>query len=35
MSVEFPITTLIIVATPDTGVIHVLSAGLSRQIPAM
>jgi threonine/homoserine/homoserine lactone efflux protein len=35
MSIEFLITTLIIVATPGTGAIHVLSAGLSRQITAM
>ena len=30
MSIEFLITTLIIVATPGTGVIYTLAAGLSR-----
>jgi threonine/homoserine/homoserine lactone efflux protein len=30
MSIEFLITTLVIVATPGTGAIYVLSAGLSR-----
>ena len=30
MSIEFLITTLIVVATPGTGVIYTLSAGLSR-----
>ena len=30
MSIEFLVTTLIVVATPGTGVIYTLSAGLSR-----
>ncbi len=30
MSVEFLVTTLIIVATPGTGVLYTLAAGLSR-----
>lgn len=30
MSIEFLITTLIVVATPGTGVIYTLAAGLSR-----
>ncbi|MDQ3537529.1 MAG: LysE family translocator [Actinomycetota bacterium] len=34
MTVEFLVTTLIIVATPGTGVIYTLAAGLSRGGPA-
>ena len=30
MSVEFLITTLIVVATPGTGVVYTLAAGISR-----
>ncbi len=30
MSVEFLLTTLIVVATPGTGVVYTLAAGLSR-----
>ena len=30
VSIEFMVTTLIIVATPGTGVIYTLAAGLSR-----
>lgn len=30
MSPEFLLTTLVIVATPGTGVLYTLSAGLSR-----
>ncbi len=30
MSVEFLLTTLVVVATPGTGVLHTLAAGLSR-----
>lgn len=30
MTAEFLITTLIVVATPGTGVIYTLAAGLSR-----
>ena len=30
MSIEFLVTTLIVVATPRTGVLYTLAAGLSR-----
>lgn len=30
MSVAFPLTTLIVVATPGTGVLYTLAAGLTR-----
>ena len=30
MSISFLITTLVVVATPGTGVVYTLSAGLSR-----
>ena len=34
MSVEFLVTTLIVVATPGTGVLYTLAAGLSRGVRA-
>jgi threonine/homoserine/homoserine lactone efflux protein len=34
MSVEFLITSLIVVATPGTGVLYTLAAGLSRGMRA-
>jgi len=34
MSIEFLITSLIVVATPGTGVLYTLAAGLSRGMRA-
>ncbi|WP_245562411.1 hypothetical protein [Nocardia araoensis] len=34
MSIEFVLTTLVIVATPGTGVLFTLAAGLSRGVRA-
>jgi threonine/homoserine/homoserine lactone efflux protein len=34
VSIEFLITSLIVVATPGTGVLYTLAAGLSRGMPA-